>query len=191
MSTVLCIASHPDDELLGVGGTLLRHKAEGDTITIVIDKRCRDEGWQESFDAEAAMGIEYTRTPDRTLAELVSDLRPDVVYTHSLADLHADHRDLHERVLVACRPPSSVRAIYAFETPSATDWGMVPFRPVLFVDIEDHLTHKLRAMDAYRSELRPFPHPRNLDSLRMRAAYWGQRAGLHSAEAFEVIRERW
>jgi LmbE family N-acetylglucosaminyl deacetylase len=179
------VACHPDDEVLGVGGTLLRHLDAGDDVTVLLDRECRPESTAESVEASLRMGIPYQWG--------LPPVEADVVYTHSLADLHADHRDLHERVLVACRPSAapSVKAIYAFETPSATDWGMTPFRPTRFVDVTTTLARKLHAMEAYRSELREHPHPRNALSLADRAGYWGQVAGFASAEAFEVIRERW
>ena len=46
MTRVMCIASHPDDEVLGVGGTLLRHIAEGDEVTVVLMHHCtRAASW--------------------------------------------------------------------------------------------------------------------------------------------------
>lgn len=190
---VLCIASHPDDEVLGVGGTLLRHRAEGRPVWVVLANRCRTESEAESHEAEARMGIEYERLweTERTVTDVVNDYMPDIVYTHSLADLHHEHRALHEQVLIATRPGSGVRAIYAFETPSATDWGMRPFIPQRFIDITDVVEEKMHIMEAYASELRAVPHPRGIDSLYSRGIYWGQRAGLDYAEAFEVIRQVW
>lgn len=188
---VLCIAAHPDDELLGVGGTLLRHKAQGDDVRIWLTHECRPESTAEATEAARRMGVTYDWVDD--IDAMVREAAPDTVYTHSLADLHEHHRELHERVVVACRPYSapSVRALYAFETPSATDWGLAPFRPTRFVDISTTLRDKLWAMAAYASELRDYPHPRNGKSLRSRASTWGQHAGFAYAEAFEVIRERW
>jgi len=193
MTRVLCIASHPDDEVLGVGGTLLRHKAAGDLVWIVLANRCRTESEVESREAEQRMGIAYERLWEsgRTIADAVIDYIPDVVYTHSDADLHHDHRDALYQALVACRPQSGVRTIYSFETPSATDWSGRPFDPHHFVDIKATIEDKDHAMEAYESELRDYPHPRNIDSLDNRAAYWGQRVGVDYAEAFEVIRECW
>lgn len=191
---VLCVAAHPDDEVLGPGGTLLRHKAQGDEVRIWLTYLCRAESAQEAAAAEQAMGIPYECLYGETdLDSRVADFAPDIVYTHSLADLHAEHRALRERVLIACRPYAapSVKALYAFETPSATDWGPVPFTPTRFVDIGPWLTGKLRAMAAYASELRTSPHPRNLESLTARSRYWGQVGGFAHAEPFIVVRERW
>jgi LmbE family N-acetylglucosaminyl deacetylase len=193
MKRVLCIAAHPDDEVLGVGGTLLKHKAQGDLVWVVLAHRCRTESELESREAEKQMGIAYERLWEtgRSIEDAVSDYMPDIVYTHSAADLHQDHQDVHSRALVACRPQSGVRGLYAFETPSATDWSGRDFLPRLFTDIDETIEHKMEAWRAYVSEARPLPHPRGEDSLYHRALFWGQRAGVDYAEAFEVIRECW
>jgi LmbE family N-acetylglucosaminyl deacetylase len=186
---VLCVAAHPDDEVLGPGGTLLRHKAEGDEVAVVLTAECRVAGTVESHEAEARMGIEYHRHWDTDLVEtVVKSFAPDIVYTHWRGDLNAEHRYLHERVLVACRPQSGVREVYAFDTASSTEWGIEPFVPDHFVDITETIDDKLYAMEAYASELRPYPHPRNIERLTERAAYWGQVAGVNRAEAFKTIR---
>jgi LmbE family N-acetylglucosaminyl deacetylase len=189
---VLCVAAHPDDEVLGVGGTLLKHRDAGDEVSVILLHECRDESDLESDEAERRMGVTYHRLyrTGFTFEALVAGLKPDIVYTHSRADLHHDHQDALYRTLVACRPQSGVRAIYSFETPSATDWSGVPFTPQRFVDISrGELDGKLYAMEAYDSELRYTPHPRSLAALSERAGYWGQRVGVDYAEAFEVIRE--
>jgi LmbE family N-acetylglucosaminyl deacetylase len=186
---VLCVAAHPDDEVLGPGGTLLRHKAEGDEVAVVLTAECRVAGTVESHEAEARMGIEYHRHWDTDLVEtVVKSFAPDIVYTHWRGDLNRDHREIHERVLVACRPQSGVREVYAFDTASSTEWGIEPFVPDHFVDIGDYITPKVNALGAYISELRPTPHPRNAPGMWMRAQYWGLHAGLELAEAFKTIR---
>jgi LmbE family N-acetylglucosaminyl deacetylase len=187
---VLAIVSHPDDEVLGVGGTLLKHKAAGDEVTVVLTHFCRDTSHDESQVAQQRMGVRYDRLyrTEFTVEDAVGLHRPDIVYTHSAADLHHDHLETLQRAVVACRPQSGVRYLYAFETPSATDWSGRLFDPRHFVDISSTIEDKLHAMEAYASELRPQPHPRNVDALAARAEYWGQRSGLLWAEAFEVIR---
>jgi LmbE family N-acetylglucosaminyl deacetylase len=184
---VLCVAAHPDDEILGPGGTLLRHKAEGDDVTIALTFECREQSRIESVEAEQRMGIEYVRW-DTDIDSLVDEYRPDIVYTHWRGDLNAEHRYLHERVLVACRPQSGVREVYAFDTASSTEWGIEPFVPDHFVDVGSTMQDKVHALEAYGSEMRPTPHPRNTQQIIPRAAYWGQHAGLFYAEAFKTIR---
>lgn len=184
---ILCLAAHPDDEILGPGGTLLRHKAEGDEVEAAILYRCR-VGAEEVATAAIRLGFPITPMFGLDVDELVAAAQPDIVYTHWRGDLNRDHRELHERVLVACRPQSGVREVYAFDTASSTEWGIEPFVPDHFVDICDTLDDKLNAIEAYASELRPDPHPRGVGQLRDRASYWGQHAGLHYAEAFKTIR---
>lgn len=195
MTKVLAIVSHPDDEILGVGGTLLRHKAAGDEVSAVILYECSARGPEQRDHAVEAMRrlgfVVILPDPDIDLEMTVAAHGTGIVYMHSRADLHHEHQEAVERTLVACRPQSGVRALYAFETPSATDWSGVDFRPQRYVDITDTLEQKLHAMGAYTSELREIPHPRSISALRMRAAYWGQRAGVAYAEPFEVIREVW
>jgi LmbE family N-acetylglucosaminyl deacetylase len=184
---VLCVAAHPDDEILGPGGTLLRHKAEGDEVTIALTFECREQSRIESVEAEQRMGIEYVRW-DTDIDSLVATVEPYIVYTHWRGDLNAEHRYLHERVLVACRPGhSGVNEVYAFDTASSTEWGIEPFVPDYFVDIEEVIEPKVDALAAYASELRRLPHPRNLVAIKQRAGYWGQHAGLNYAEAFKTI----
>jgi len=121
---------------------------------------------------------------------MLENFNPHTVYTHSYADLNQDHRRVHEATLIACRPHSSnVKAIYAYEVPSSTEWGLRPFRPNHFVDIGDYEQTKLEALSCYESELRDFPHPRSMEAICARHRYWGSVAGVECAEAFETVRE--
>lgn len=189
----MCVAAHPDDEVLGVGGTLLRHIAAGDEVRVVLAHRCRTDSELESREAERRMGAPYERLweTSRSIGDAVSGFMPELVYTHAAADLHHEHQDVMQRTLVACRPLSGVRTLLAFETPSATDWSGRPFLPQRFHDIDDVIEDKLHVWGAYASEARAQPHPRNDDALYTRAMFWGQRVGIDFAEAFEVVRDRW
>lgn len=189
MSRVLVFAAHPDDEVLGVGGTIEKHRAAGDEVAVVVAYTCRVAPpdsvtwlrWQQGGGAHQS-----------TVEKHVAEHRPDIVYTHHGGDINADHRALHEAVMVACRPYAapSVRSLLTFHTPSSTEWGH-GFEPNLFVDITDHIDAKLAAMAFYADELRPEPHPRSLEYLRAQAMTWGAASGFRFAEAFRVERERW
>lgn len=188
---VLVFAAHPDDEVLGPGGTILRHAAAGDAVTISIGGLCRQTGWDTARRVARILGADLRTEEDPE--RLVRELAPDIVYTHHIGDLNREHRDLYERVLVACRPYAapSVRSIRTFDTASSTEWGLVPFTPHLFVDVTATFDAKLAAMACYADELRRAPHPRSLDGLASRAAYWGSLSGSLYAEPFVVVRERW
>lgn len=151
MKTVLVVAAHADDEVLGCGGTIVRHVAGGDRVFVVfladgISSRSgadHDDLASRNAAAEHArkiLGIYenyYLHLPDnrldslplieviQPLESLIDKLQPQIIYTHHHGDLNVDHRIAHQAVLTACRPTpiSSVQAIYAFEVMSSTEWA--------------------------------------------------------------------
>jgi N-acetylglucosamine malate deacetylase 1 len=121
--------------------------------------------------------------------------RPTIVFTHHSGDVNVDHRVVHEAVIAACRPQPDhhVRRLLFFEVPSSTEWRPAgsgrAFCPNYFVDVTAVLPRKLEALDAYRSELRPFPHPRSREAITALAQWRGATVGVESAEAFMLGRE--
>jgi chemotaxis methyl-accepting protein methylase len=115
------------------------------------------------------------------ISRVVQAVRPTVIYTHSLHDVHQDHRNAHQAAMVATR---GVGGVYCFQSPSAT----VDFRPTRFVSIDDHVERKLAAIKAFASqtEVRAYLVP---DLIRSTARYWSRYGDGLYAEAFEVIRE--
>ena len=216
----IVISPHPDDETLGVGGTLLRRKAEGGSIAwLIITTITVEGGWSERRIKERAREIQRVRqlyefdevyalnfpttlldtVPMRDLVESVSNVfktfEPEEVFVPHPADTHTDHRVVFNAVS-ACtkwfRYPS-VNRVLAYETLSETDFGLgtdQAFRPNVFVDIADFVTKKLVAMDIYASEVGEFPFPRSHEAIRALATLRGPASGYKSAEAFELLRER-
>ena len=133
------------------------------------------------------------------IQQLVNELRPQVVYTHHRGDANQDHRAVFVATLVAVRPfgDNPVERVLCYEVASSTGWGPPfaewAFLPNVFVDIAATLDTKLRAVDAYletfQSEVRPFPHPRSHEAVRIYAHQRGVSVGMHAAEAFVLIRE--
>jgi N-acetylglucosamine malate deacetylase 1 len=216
---VLVVAAHPDDEVLGLGGTLLRHVKAGDDVTVLIactgtnlrygsaETTALLEAAQEVADL-LSVRLVLGELPDQALDTLalpavvdvvgreISSADAEVVYVHHWGDINRDHRILCEATAVATRPYAApgIRAVRCFETPSSTEWGppgQAPFVPNLFVDVGDVLEAKIAAFARYRSEVRPAPHPRSLGALADRARYWGSVSGLDAAEPFAVLRDRW
>ena len=122
-------------------------------------------------------------------------LQPDLVYSHSGADLNIDHRIVSNAVLTAFRPEPNEKCkeIRLFEIVSATDYShpslTKTFFPNLFVSIEKTWRDKEDALKAYSEEMRPFPHTRSIEGIKNLAKARGNQAGYSYAEAFEVIRK--
>jgi LmbE family N-acetylglucosaminyl deacetylase len=162
----------------------------------------------------AALGVDDVRfagLPDQRLDgmpllevvqpihELIKELRPQTVYTHHRGDANQDHRAVFAATLVAVRPfgGNPVERVLCYEMASSTEWGPPfaewAFLPNVFVDISTTLEAKLRAVEAYRetfqSEVRPFPHPRSSEAVRICAQQRGVTVGMKAAEAFILVRE--
>ena len=215
---VLLVAAHPDDELLGVGGTVARHVDRGDRVRLAVmcegisiryDAQRHAEVQAQAKAAAEILGVRdlvLRDLPDQrldtiSLTDIVREIdgvldgfEAEVLYTHFGGDINRDHRILTEAVLVATRPYAapSVRDVFMFETPSSTEWGsntLLPaFHPNHFVDITDTLERKIEAFLRYTKEVRPFPHPRSPEALRDRARYWGSLVNRKAAEPFVLVR---
>ena len=216
-NNVLVVAAHPDDELLGLGGTLCKHRNDGDAITILIlanGEDSRDQGADpqkrlaqaQQVAEKLGAKLHLFDLPDNqfdTIALLtitkqvenkVAACQPNIVYTHHADDLNVDHRKTFEAVLTACRPQpgSSVKKILSFETLSSTEWqakNQQLFKPNYYIDITDTLKEKQELLSIYHDELREHPHPRSLEGVAILAHYRGIEVGVHAAEAFTLIRQ--
>ncbi len=197
---VLAVGAHPDDVEIGVGGTLLRHRAAGDEIA-VLTMSCGARGGDRAVRAEEAAkaaallsatlhleDLEDTRIPqgDPTIGlieAVIAEFRPSIVYTHTVRDQHQDHRSVHQATLVAAR---QVASVYCYESPSAS----VDFHPSRFVAIDQFLGGKVDVIDAYGSQVEVRPYLAE-DLVRATARYWGGRFGNGKfCEPLEVIRDR-
>jgi LmbE family N-acetylglucosaminyl deacetylase len=115
------------------------------------------------------------------------------VYTHHAGDLNIDHQVVARAVLTACRPlpDAAVRRLYAGEVLSSSEYALVGnrFQPTRYVDISAYLDRKCAAMQCYRSEIRPSPHPRSIEAITALAKLRGSEVGLAAAEGLGVLRE--
>jgi LmbE family N-acetylglucosaminyl deacetylase len=150
--SILVVVSHPDDEVLGCGGTIAKHCAEGHSVAVLfiadgVTSRHRFEILEQHVldrrrAAETASGIlgvsDITFLPHRDnqldqvpllvlaqdIEKTVGRLRPEIIYTHHSGDVNIDHRCTHDAVITACRPQPgfSVKRVLFFETLSSTEW---------------------------------------------------------------------
>ena len=131
----------------------------------------------------------------KLIEKYIQDICPSIVYTHHVGDVNIDHQVVHHSVVTACRPLPGlcVRRLLFFEVVSSTEWQLsgsgATFQPNLYVDISETLEHKLRALSAYRSEMRPWPHARSSKAIENLALWRGSNAGVTAAESFMIGRE--
>lgn len=213
-SKVLVVAAHPDDEVLGVGGTVAKHVAAGDTVTLLVvvagalihDADGSASAKTEAKAAARALGVTDLRLldfPDQRLDTLclvdvissienaVEDVKPQIAYIQWGGDINKDHKLLFEAALVALRPVEGfLDEILSFDTVSSTDWGYPRnFVPDTWIDVSGRPAEaKLAALECYASEMRPFPHPRSLKSIEAKMTATGAQVCVAAAEAFMTIR---
>jgi LmbE family N-acetylglucosaminyl deacetylase len=155
MSTILAIAPHPDDETLGCGGALLRHRKDGDDIHwLIVTDMTEEAGFTADriearekeitavaeaygFASVTRLGLPATRLDTLPLGDIIEKIaaafekiKPDTVYVPFPGDVHSDHRETFDAVAACCKwfRHASVRRIAAFEIPSETDFGIDPSR---------------------------------------------------------------
>ncbi len=211
--TVLVIAPHGLDEVLGCGGTIARHAAAGRKVHVLI--LCGDgqghDGKRRAAAAQAAKllgaeppsfsGFPENRTDTVALGDVVGaiekavgETRPSTVYVSHGGNLNVDHQTAYRAAATALRPmpQSPMTDFHAYEIASSTDWAPssfgAEFRPSHFVDISATLARKLQALELYAFDMRPEPHARSVKALENLARSRGASVGLAAAEAFTTER---
>ena len=210
MKKILCVSVHPDDETLGCGGTLLKHKATGDEIYCVhvTNGNERQEsvirllrklyGFKETYQ----LGLPEIKLTDIPLSEIIGKLsaviqqvKPDYLYIPNRSDAHSDHRIVFE-ALTACtksfRYPF-IKKIMMCEVISETDFSpALPeniFIPNVFMDISDFIERKYELLNVFESELLTSPYTRSIDAILALSKYRGSQINVNYAEAFMLLKE--
>ena len=147
---ILVVVAHPDDETIGMGATIKKHVNNGDKVHVVsmtdgvssrdgvesksiLDRKKSAKlasehlgfSWEKNFDFDDNAMDKYPLLEIIKSIELVKkNIDPDIVYTHSGADLNIDHRVVANAVITVFRPQPNEKCneIRLFEVASATDW---------------------------------------------------------------------
>lgn len=197
---VLAIGAHPDDIELGCAGALVRHVAVGDEVTMLVmtpgemgpqglTSRVREQEaaaavigarllWGPFGDGSIPRGRESVAVVD----EAVAAIGADVIYAHAPDDTHQDHVATSIAALAAGR---RLERVLFYQSPSTTS-----FNPTVFVDVERTLATKLASLRAHWSQVMQCPMV-DLEQVEVGARYWGGRAKISYAEAFETPRFVW
>ena len=196
--TVLAVGAHPGDVEIGVAGTLLAHKSAGDTVAILtlassepgaqVRRPRGPEHAAQVIGARVFLGglddVDITEGEPTigVIEDVITRIRPTVLYTHSMHDVDQAHRNTHRAAIVAAR---QIGRVYGFQSATPT----VDFRPTHFSVIDSHVSRKLSAIDAFadQPEQRDYLQP---DLIVSTARYWSRFCGGSLAEPFEAVRDR-
>ena len=213
---ILVVAVHPDDETLGCGGTLLKHKANGDKIHWLIctslnknhsyyqnrNKEISKVSKIYNFNSVANLPFEPTKIDKHSMSEIIEKIskvinkvRPNIIYLPFKEDVHTDHKKIFE-ASYSCtktfRYPF-IKKIYMMETLSETDFALSikkeGFIPNTFIDISKYMSKKIKIMKIYKGELNKHPFPRSVKSIRALATFRGSTSGCKFAESFVLLKE--
>jgi len=222
----IIIAAHPDDEVLGCGGSIAKWSKDSSEVHVLImaegatsrdksrDRVARQNELshlaQSAKKAGEILGVQSVHLQDfpdnrmdsvdlldvvKSVEEIIEKLQPEVVVTHHAGDLNIDHQITHQAVITACRPQpeQTVKRILSFEVPSATEWqshgDRRTFVPNWFEDISVTLELKMKALEAYETEMREWPHTRSIKAVEHLARWRGASVGVEAAEAFMLVRK--
>lgn len=216
---VLVIAPHPDDEVLGVGGTIAKRVMNGDAVTVCICTKGThpmfnpfiiNKGRQEARRVHKLLGVTGTIFLDLPAAELdmypmtdtigqlekvVQKVHPDEVFIPHYGDIHNDHKCIAKAAMVALRPKHFHKPyrILSYEVPSETGWDVPTadnaFLPNVYEDVRDTITAKLKSVMMYESQSEEWPGARSVEAVKALAQYRGSTICVPYAEAFCLIRQ--
>lgn len=216
MNKVLVVATHPDDETLGCGGTLLKHKSKKDEIHWLIcttleedhpSFKKREEEIDEvnklyDFNSIYNLRLSTTRVDEYTINEIINkissiinEVKPNIIYLPFKSDVHSDHRKIFE-ACYSCtksfRYPF-IKKIYMMETLSETEFSVSlkedSFVPNVFVDVSNFFQEKLKIMNVYKSELGEHPFPRSIRNIEALGTFRGATSNCEYAESFVLLKE--
>jgi N-acetylglucosamine malate deacetylase 1 len=213
---ILVIAPHPDDETLGVGGTIARLSDMGKKVSVlfvsghlppIYKEKDFEKTKLEALHAMKILGVkksEFLKIPATTLSNypvvklnsgikrFFDKVKPNVVFI-PFPDRHIDHRVIFDASVVTCRPvdKNAPKIVLAYETLSETHWnvpGVEPmFSPEFFVDISKFLKIKSQALNCYESQINE-NSSRSVVATEALAKFRGSQNGCLYAEAFKVVR---
>lgn len=209
MKKVTVISVHPDDETLGCGGTLFKHKACGDSINCIFVTSGNADQRKMIAALEACYGFDTTICLDLSeitladmplgsiigpLSQALNRLRPEILYIPNRSDVHSDHRKVFE-ALMACtkafRYPY-IEQILMCEVISETDFAPAltenAFVPNVYVDISFHMQQKREAIAIFQSELMEEPYTRSLSAIEALSRYRGSQINALHAESFMLLK---
>jgi len=214
LKDVVVVAPHPDDEVLGVGGTIARLSDSGINVKVVLMTRGKDPALtarnrSDALEAHKVLGVAETlfldfpaagldqiahATLNKALCEVFENWKPETIFLPFPGDIHRDHKEVFESAMVATRPNSSSypKIVLCYETLSETNWSapfqLPAFNPNVFLSIEGYLETKTEAFKKFTMQVQQWPHERSVESIEALAKHRGATVFFREAEAFMLVR---
>ncbi|GHU50460.1 GlcNAc-PI de-N-acetylase [Clostridia bacterium] len=205
-NAVLVLAAHFDDEILGCGGTIIKHIKHGDKVFIAYactaasarfsdpelqDRKSKAQQITKALGVEKSFFLDLPLIMSDTLPQLeivtkiekiILEVRPNIIYSHFDDDMNLDHRILSAAAKVWFRPSKFpfIKAIYQYEIFCSTQH----FTPHRYVDISNSLEFKLELLSMYGDEIAV--KTRDLATTKTMNKYRGNEVNVEYAEAFMV-----
>jgi len=216
MRNILVISPHPDDETLGCGGTLLKHKAQknDNLFWMIVTKfkkknpyfKTRSEEitrvskrykFKKTFQLDfiAAELDKYSKNEIiKQFTKCIKLTKPEIIYIPYEFDSHSDHRIVYECInpFIKSFRYNFIKQVRVYETISETNFDNSfvnqSFKPNLWIDISEYFKEKIEIMKIYKTEIKKHPFPRSVVSIRSLAKLRGSFANSNYAEAFMLIK---
>ncbi len=215
----LVISPHADDEILGAGGTLFkRNVKKNNSINWLLVTMPAEPDYTKQFIKKRELQIkkiikilkikkffnlnlkpsELDIVPKKLLIKNITDIikkvKPDEVFVPHISDVHTDHKVISE-VISTCTKNfrfKFIKTILAYEVLSETNFNLqkkIFFKPNYYEDISKFLNKKINAIKIYKSEIKKFPFPRSVTTIKSLARVRGSEIGTDAAEAFEILKK--
>jgi LmbE family N-acetylglucosaminyl deacetylase len=207
---ILAVGAHLDDIEIACGGTLAKAIENGHQVKVLIMSKSgytnKDGSVQRSDEVAVKEGtaalhelgiydIDIRDFPTKDIPwcsdvvnvidVCISDYNPDIIFTHHPFDTHQAHNGVSNATISAARRRNTV-FFYEPITPSGRSY--VAFRPQMYVDIEQTIEKKVRALREHKTEYHKFGGEDWVTGVHARCGFRGYEIGKKYAEAFEVLR---
>ena len=207
--TILAIGAHGDDIELACGGTIAKAVKNGHEVIMVlvtghasndhnnIKIRAQGAAQQEAKAAAKILGVSklhilgyqdtcvpYSADLVSKLDDIITDCKPDIIFTHFVFDTHQDHIRTAHSTISAARHQNT---IFLYEPINPSGQGYVPFRPQVYTDISQTIDTKINSLKAHKSQYEKYTETW-IEAVVARAKFRGFEMGVDYAECFEVVR---
>ncbi len=210
MKNILVFCAHPDDELIGLGGTIAKYSQENYNIIVVIfsygelsyykEEIIKKKRYRESKEASKILGsrdvivlglpdgkIKKSITPEviKSVRELILKYNPERIYTHTPSDPLPDHIAVYNAVMKALKSIKRHYDVYGFDVWNLTNLKERNF-PVVYVDVSETLWKKMKCLWIFRTQFHVMLY--FFPIILARAIYFGLKNHCRYAERFYKLK---